>query len=579
MLSVKGTTTLLLALFASVDVSIANGEFERLMNSNIRKTSRKLRLKNARDNLSQAIKSKVRPLASTQRALGADDDGNDDYFDDVNQQYNNFQFNVTNYSLKYARCQMIQSYSDEYGQEEFAQTVLKRQTFVVFRFCNTDYCSSNQMFGCDMDYGEYLIDLNDYLGVMQQYNEERKEAYCEYCEECMELEDADDDAAADEEEAEDEEEEAEEEEEEEEEEEDAGDDAGRRRLDEGDEAGDDGGDEAGDDAGDEAGDDAGDAGDDGGDAADDGDAAGDDAADAGDDAVAAGDDAAAAAADDGNVEHACEAYDQCYNYQDTCEADNDDAVDYDDLLQCAEYAYGDDDGQVYYVGPTCASDGVSIQLGVFADQDCSEYVEGIDVENLIGMDLAEDGFGDYYQNSCISCRESDLPWQQVDEDQEDGDDVSEICENLWGESAKCNRYYNEVMDYSYGSDEQEDAEKMVCYYIENILSGQYNENGEIYVDGDLYDQQNAPHDNSYAYQVTSDQLIAMGASFLLCFVLLLYSCHLHSLILNKAPWSPNRVKGSASVAGAVSRQNSGIVMGRSRSGGEYPAGGTIGTLA
>ena len=74
-------------------------------------------------------------------------------------------------------------------------------------------------------------------------------------------------------------------------------------------------------------------------------------------------------------------------------------------MNCAEYPYGDDDGAVYFVGPTCASDGVSIQLGVFNDNECTEYVDkNVDVEDLIGMDINEDGFSDYYPSDCIICR-------------------------------------------------------------------------------------------------------------------------------------------------------------------------------
>ena len=124
------------------------------------------------------------------------------------------------------------------------------------------------------------------------------------------------------------------------------------------------------------------------------------------------------------------------------------------------------------------------------------------------------------------------------------------------------------------SEQQENTEKMVCYYIQNIVEGQYDEHGEIYVDLDQYNQQNAPHDRVNAHSISAEQLIYMGLSLLACFALLMYSCHLHRLITNTVPWTPRREKGAAAEAGAISRQISEIVIGRSRSCGEY-VGGTL----
>ena len=39
--------------------------------------------------------------------------------------------------------------------------------------------------GCQENYGEYMIELEDYLSLMLEYQMERFEQYCEYCEECM----------------------------------------------------------------------------------------------------------------------------------------------------------------------------------------------------------------------------------------------------------------------------------------------------------------------------------------------------------------------------------------------------------
>lgn len=49
----------------------------------------------------------------------------------------------------------------------------------------------NEMFygargeGCSANYGEYMIELEDYLQLMLEYQEEHFQTYCQYCEECM----------------------------------------------------------------------------------------------------------------------------------------------------------------------------------------------------------------------------------------------------------------------------------------------------------------------------------------------------------------------------------------------------------
>lgn len=39
--------------------------------------------------------------------------------------------------------------------------------------------------GCQSSYGEYMIELGDYIEIMREYHYERFEAYCETCEQCM----------------------------------------------------------------------------------------------------------------------------------------------------------------------------------------------------------------------------------------------------------------------------------------------------------------------------------------------------------------------------------------------------------
>lgn len=109
------------------------------------------------------------------------------------------QADLTGYSLKFAKCQFVKAYSQDLAKEG-ASSVLATQRFVIFRLCPSNYCSS-----CNSNYGEYAIDMNDYLAYTVEYRQEEQTQMCETCqEECYyqagddaaEEEAAADDAAA-----------------------------------------------------------------------------------------------------------------------------------------------------------------------------------------------------------------------------------------------------------------------------------------------------------------------------------------------------------------------------------------------
>jgi hypothetical protein len=114
--------------------------------------------------------------------------------------YGEFGFDVTAFSVKYTGCSAIMTYSDEAAKE--ADTVLAAERFVVFRLCPTDSCNKYDAKGCSSNYGEYVLEMGDYLETMAQYNEEKLQGYCEYCQQCYEAQgqDAEEEQAAEEEE-------------------------------------------------------------------------------------------------------------------------------------------------------------------------------------------------------------------------------------------------------------------------------------------------------------------------------------------------------------------------------------------
>lgn len=170
-------------------------DFQRIMTKSNRKAA-------AKKAAMKHLMSVAKPVENSQRLL-----------DGEAEEEAQFTFDVTGYSLKYARCQMIEQYSDDAAEEggeddEAYNSVLVRKRFAVFRLCPSSSCSSSRQMGCQNGYGEYMVDLGEYLDTMQRYNEELKESYCDFCENYMqELEaygEDEDEAEEDEEESEDE---------------------------------------------------------------------------------------------------------------------------------------------------------------------------------------------------------------------------------------------------------------------------------------------------------------------------------------------------------------------------------------
>merc|ERR1712048_19287 len=260
-----------------------------------------------------------------------------------------------------------------------------------------------------------------------------------------------------------------------------------------------------------------------------------------------------------NGNDGCQDDEQCDDYGDICEEDQDDNnIDYSNFLDCVEFE--NNNGKVLYIGPHCYDDGVSIVLGLYSDDQCSQYLgDSIAIDDFTNMAFDDDGLYQYYNADCISCQQSDL-YQKEDNDDNDYA-VSEICENLFDQSAKCHKYFYEPV---YNSEEQKNNEDKVCSFIGNVLSGQYNEYGQIFLYVDDFEKVSGYARNTIE-GISILHIVAILVSFMACIILLSYSCYLHRAITRKAPWRPRR-GGPEALAGQISRQNSGIVMGRSRSG-------------
>ena len=59
-------------------------------------------------------------------------------------------------------------------------------------------------------------------------------------------------------------------------------------------------------------------------------------------------------------------------------------------------------GQVAYIGPHCVDGGFNVTLGVYADEDCNEYIgDGVNIANFLGVEIdpEEDALKSWYNSA------------------------------------------------------------------------------------------------------------------------------------------------------------------------------------
>ena len=108
---------------------------------------------------------------------------NDDYGSVIWENYQGMQnsdlgFGMTNYNFMYTGCSNVPSTA-------YDETRLER--YATFLLCPASTCSNNTFRGCKYNYGEYVVKLDDFLMAMVEYNEERMTGFCEYCQECTDI--------------------------------------------------------------------------------------------------------------------------------------------------------------------------------------------------------------------------------------------------------------------------------------------------------------------------------------------------------------------------------------------------------
>lgn len=262
-------------------------------------------------------------------------------------------FSFSGYSMKYAKCQPVQYFSDEAVQNGMSSPMVS-EDIVILRLCPESSCTESAEYGCHYNYAEYALSLTEYLRTMMEYKQEIQESTCQYCEGCFNtdnqerrLEDQDGDGEDNGEDGEDNEQDDEEDEQQDNENQ-------KNEYN-----------------------------------ADDG------YTNCGDDFTTYCSDYEYMCADqendNGNNNNNNNGYNG-YNFEQ-----------FEEYMECTQVAYND---YAYFVKPTCNGYTGAIEFAVFYDDYCVESASGKVTVNGLNLGLSDSIFYQFYDGACIDCSES-----------------------------------------------------------------------------------------------------------------------------------------------------------------------------
>lgn len=268
-----------------------------------------------------------------------------------------------------------------------------------------------------------------------------------------------------------------------------------------------------------------------------------------------------------------------YNYQKATQESQQNGM--YQFLTCTEYV--NEYGQQFFVGPHCGSDHYTISLGVFADENCVDYLgETISMSKVLGYGYDEESFF-HLPHECISCdgatqfaddenRYNEMYYgegaygEYVAAPNEEFDDVVAMCAALFERSAQCNIHMNNYeMMSKYMENIDAEFEQRYCNFIDNIVFGSYDESGEIKLKADTFDLGDWRNPEQYKkLRMPAGQAVGLALSILLVVALssLAFITQRSLTSRGKSPWRPKRLSSS----GPVERSESGVYLGRSHSG-------------
>ncbi|KAL7570442.1 hypothetical protein ACA910_017273 [Epithemia clementina (nom. ined.)] len=479
-------------------------------------------------------------------------------YEDVNDW--NIVGNLAGMAIKYTGCQNIKRWSDYMAiYDDNSPLIMDR--FVLFRLCEADSCSAYNKRGCDYNFGEYMIPMEDYLSLMAEYHFQQFSRYCKTCYHCMKLDyyqsDEEDVQAATDDTVNGNTTFADY---------DYGDDywAGYNRY---------WGEPDWDDDGNR---------------------------NLGYSYYKQGGGAASyyygekgynfSYGDDNyngdrlwyedEESGKCIFENVCTNFRAACKTFNPNATFYESYFTCSKFTVGNN---AVYLAPHCRSDGHSIGIGIYSDQYCSEFIgDEVDISDFTGQNFDDKELQSYYSKTCLSCSAAD-GYSLITDDALGAADEGltyPLCTALYQNSAKCNMYAANILQYNDDEVNQEMNEEEVCQFIESMHDQSYNEYGVVLLDGKEFSLGSKRRFFSKASPLQRVGLFFSIGTFL---ALSIYSVYLSKKLYYRKPWRPPRsvhspfssgasVSASAnavSEAGRLSRANSGIMAMRSGEGSSY----------
>ena len=268
------------------------------------------------------------------------------------------------YSLKFAKCQPVQYFSERALQRGEHSPMITND-IVILRLCPTSSCSESAEYGCQYNFSEYAMELAEYIRIMLYYSATKRDYMCNYCNRCLYNGKNGYNRAR----------------------------RKTRRLgDENDRGEDDASDGENQDEGQQH------------DEEQDNEQQEHNNENQDDNVV---DDA-------GNSfdysSFACNSWSTyCTEYEDYCLEQNVNASaymdfeDYGGYIYCSQVDYGD---YAYFVKPRCDAYQGTIKMGIFYDKYCNQYAGNeVSLEN-VGMGFRENVFQEYYSSTCLDCSES-----------------------------------------------------------------------------------------------------------------------------------------------------------------------------
>merc|ERR1719203_2038147 len=165
-------------------------------------------------------------------------------------------------------------------------------------------------------------------------------------------------------------------------------------------------------------------------------------------------------------------------------------VDATNFIQCQQLGE-QDDGTAYYAGAMCSSSGERIKIGVFSDEDCSQYEKNLSADDYLDAKLSYGLLKHVYSTEGVSCVKPNWEVQEENEDEEQNEEeeeeeeeeveINQMCQELYQGAGKCESIHGfaeAIVNYE-NYENQASQEELVCEFIKTMKKGAYDESGEI----------------------------------------------------------------------------------------------------